>query len=93
MRELLTLHSQSRCFILCGTERLCRQFARECLTLLDSVALPDHRQPGGTTLLQALRGIRDFTREQGCAVGVVVSNDTVPRQIEDRLIGVPFTHL
>ena len=43
--------------------------------------------------MRDLRGIRDFIREQGCSYGVVVSNDTVPRHIEDRLIGVPFTHL
>ena len=43
--------------------------------------------------MRDLRGVRDFIREQGCAFGVVISNDTGPRHIEDRLIGVPFTFL
>ncbi|MSQ53455.1 MAG: ATP-binding protein [Betaproteobacteria bacterium] len=39
-----------------------------------------------------LRGLRDFVTEQKARLGVVVNNDIVPRQYEEDLIGLPFTH-
>jgi predicted AAA+ superfamily ATPase len=40
-----------------------------------------------------LRGLRDFVREQGMRVGIVVNNDAVPRQYDDLLVGIPFAWL
>lgn|GEM_PF-3122551 len=40
-----------------------------------------------------LRSLREFVLEQEARVGIVVHNDTVPRQYEEKIIGVPFTHL
>jgi predicted AAA+ superfamily ATPase len=40
-----------------------------------------------------LRSLREFVLEQEARVGIVIHNDTVPRQYEEKIIGVPFTHL
>ena len=40
-----------------------------------------------------LRPLRDFMSEHGCRLGVVVNNDTVPRLLEERVLGVPFSWL
>jgi predicted AAA+ superfamily ATPase len=40
-----------------------------------------------------LRPLRDFVTEQKARLGIVVNNDIVARQYEERLVGVPFTHL
>lgn len=40
-----------------------------------------------------LRALRDFVAAHRARVGIVIHNDTVPRQLEDRIVGVPFTHL
>lgn len=40
-----------------------------------------------------LRGLRDFVIEHKARLGVVVNNDLVPRQYEDKLIGLPFAYL
>lgn len=37
-----------------------------------------------------LSPLRDFTTEHGCRPGVVVDNDTAPRLLEERVLGVPF---
>jgi predicted AAA+ superfamily ATPase len=43
--------------------------------------------------MRDLRGLRDFVAEQGCALGVVVNNDTAPRLYDERIVGVPFVCL
>lgn len=40
-----------------------------------------------------LRGLREFVTEHNARVGVVINNDISPRQYDDALIGLPFTHL
>ena len=40
-----------------------------------------------------LRGLRDFFIQNKARLGVVINNDIVPRQYEEGLIGLPFTHL
>ncbi len=40
-----------------------------------------------------LRALRDFVREHHARLGVVINNDTTPRQYEDDLIGLPFAWL
>jgi hypothetical protein len=40
-----------------------------------------------------LRPLKDFLAQQGARLGVVINNDVVPRQYDDAIIGLPFTHL
>lgn len=40
-----------------------------------------------------LRALRDFVAEHNARLGIVINNDIAARQYEDRLIGLPFTHL
>lgn len=40
-----------------------------------------------------LRGLRDFVTEQKARLGVVINNDTKPRLYDDKLIGLPMSHL
>jgi predicted AAA+ superfamily ATPase len=40
-----------------------------------------------------LRGLRDFVTEHKARVGVVINNDVVARQYDEKLIGLPFTCL
>lgn len=40
-----------------------------------------------------LRGLRDFVNEQEARVGIVVTNDIVPRRYDDRIIGIPMAWL
>ena len=40
-----------------------------------------------------LRTLREFVTEHKARLGVVINNDTLARQYEDRLIGLPFTWL
>jgi len=40
-----------------------------------------------------LRSLRDFIVGYNARLGVVINNDVVPRLYEDRIIGIPFTHL
>lgn len=40
-----------------------------------------------------LRGLRDFVAEQKARLGIVINNDSVARQYEDRLIGLPLSWL
>jgi len=46
-----------------------------------------------TVPARELRSLRDFVTDHGARLGVVINNDLTPRVYEDRLIGVPFTHL
>jgi predicted AAA+ superfamily ATPase len=46
-----------------------------------------------TVTSRDLRALRDFITEQKARVGIVIHNDLVPRQYDDQIIGVPFTHL
>ena len=40
-----------------------------------------------------LRALREFVDGQKARLGVVIHNDTAPRLYEDRIVGVPFTHV
>ena len=40
-----------------------------------------------------LRGLRDFVMEQDARVGIVITNDLVPRRYDDNLIGLPTAWL
>jgi hypothetical protein len=40
-----------------------------------------------------LRGLRDFVVEQKARLGVVINNDVIARQFEERLVGLPFAWL
>jgi uncharacterized protein len=46
-----------------------------------------------TVSMGELRALRDFVTHHGARLGVVINNDVTPRMYEERLIGVPFTHL
>ena len=46
-----------------------------------------------TTSGRDLRGLRTFVRDQKARLGVVISNDVMPRQFDDDLVGVPFAWL
>jgi len=48
---------------------------------------------GSSVDSRQLRPLRDFVTGHQARLGVVVNNDTVPRQYDDNLIGLPFTHL
>ena len=37
--------------------------------------------------------LRDFVTEQKARLGIVINNDVVARQHDDRLIGLPFSWL
>ena len=40
-----------------------------------------------------LRGLRDFVMEQDARVGIVITNDLVPRRYDDAIIGLPMAWL
>ena len=40
-----------------------------------------------------LKGLRDFVTEQKARIGIVINNDVMARQYDDRLIGLPFSWL
>ena len=40
-----------------------------------------------------LKGLRDFVTEQKARIGIVINNDVVARQYDERLIGLPFSWL
>jgi len=40
-----------------------------------------------------LRNLRDFIVGHNARLGLVINNDVAPRLYEDRIIGIPFTHL
>ena len=40
-----------------------------------------------------LRGLRDFVREQDARVGIVITNDVIPRRYSDKIIGLPMAWL
>jgi len=42
---------------------------------------------------RSLRALRDFVRERGCRYGILVNNDEQPRQLDEKLIGIPFAAL
>jgi predicted AAA+ superfamily ATPase len=46
-----------------------------------------------TVSARDLRGLRDFVAENKARLGLVINNDTVARQYEEKLIGLPFTWL
>jgi len=46
-----------------------------------------------TVSARDLRGLRDFVTENKARLGLVINNDAVARQYEEKLIGLPFTWL
>jgi predicted AAA+ superfamily ATPase len=42
---------------------------------------------------RSLRALRDFVTERGCHYGIVINNDETVRQLDDKLIGLPFAVL
>ncbi len=42
---------------------------------------------------RSLRSLRDFVRERGCRMGLVINNDTEPRLYDENIVGVPFAWL
>jgi hypothetical protein len=40
-----------------------------------------------------LATLREFVRERGCRLGIVVTNDREPRLLDDRIVAIPFSHL
>ncbi len=46
-----------------------------------------------TVPARELRSLRDFVADQGARLGVVVNADVMPRLYDDRIVGLPFTHL
>ena len=40
-----------------------------------------------------LATLREFVRERGCRLGIVVTNDREPRLLEERIVAIPFSHL
>lgn len=50
-------------------------------------------KPTSAVPARDLRGLRDFVTEQKARLGVVINNDTMPRRYDDKLIGLPMTHL
>ena len=40
-----------------------------------------------------LATLREFVRERGCRLGIVVTNDREPRLLDERIVAIPFSHL
>jgi len=40
---------------------------------------------------RSLRALRDFVIERGCRYGIVINNDEAPRQLDEKLFGLPFS--
>ena len=40
-----------------------------------------------------LATLREFVRERGCRLGIVVTNDRQPRLLDERIVAIPFSHL
>jgi len=55
--------------------------------------LPVEIKHGGRVDTRSLRALRDFVTERGCRYGIVISNDEAVRQLDDQLIGLPFSVL
>jgi hypothetical protein len=53
--------------------------------------IPVEVKYGSVVGLRDLRSVRDFVAEHDCRLGVVVNNDTVPRLLDERIVGVPFS--
>ncbi len=52
--------------------------------------LPIEIKYGSAIPMRELKGIRDFIRERGCRLGIVINNDDRVRLYEENLVGVPF---
>ena len=46
-----------------------------------------------TVSARELRGVKDFVREQKARLGLVITNDTTARLLDDRLVSLPFSWL
>lgn len=53
--------------------------------------IPVEVKYGSVVGRRELRSLRDFVAEQGCRLGVVVNNDSAPRLLDERIVGVPFS--
>jgi predicted AAA+ superfamily ATPase len=42
---------------------------------------------------RSLRALRDFVNERRCRFGILINNDEQPRQLDEKLIGIPFAAL
>jgi hypothetical protein len=40
-----------------------------------------------------LRSLKEFVRERGCRLGLVINNDRTVRLLAERIVAVPFSHL
>ncbi len=48
---------------------------------------------GQRVRLQSLRGLRDFVKDHGCRMGLVLSNEEQPRMIDENIAGMPVRFL
>ncbi|MFZ4624710.1 MAG: ATP-binding protein [Rhodoferax sp.] len=55
--------------------------------------IPVEIKHGGRVDVRSLRALRDFVAERGCRYGIVINNDEAVRQLDDKLIGLPFSVL
>lgn len=55
--------------------------------------LPVEIKHSGRSDARSLRALRDFVTERGCRYGIVINNDEAVRQLDDKLIGLPFAVL
>ncbi|MFH1999194.1 MAG: DUF4143 domain-containing protein [Planctomycetota bacterium] len=46
-----------------------------------------------TTDTRHLRSLHDFIAERNCRLGVVINNDREPRLYDEKILGIPFTHI
>jgi predicted AAA+ superfamily ATPase len=40
-----------------------------------------------------LTALREFVAERRCRVGIVITNDSEPRLLDEAIVAVPFSHL
>ncbi len=40
-----------------------------------------------------LRSLCDFVNERGCRLGLVVNNDRTPQRYDEKIVGIPFSHI
>lgn len=55
--------------------------------------LPVEIKYGQSVSMRELRPLRDFVREHGCLLGLVITNDEAPRRYTESIVGVPFNCL
>jgi hypothetical protein len=40
-----------------------------------------------------LAALREFVAERGCRYGLVITNDSEPRLLDEAIVAIPFSHL